>query len=93
MNDTLLDFVDQHKHLGLSISSDLNWHDYINNITCAASKEPSYMRSLKFKVKRSTINQSYVSYMSPILEHVSVGWDECTAFEAARVLTGLTRSV
>ncbi len=61
------------------------------------------MRSLKFKLKRKTLNQIYISYLRPILEYASIVWDNCTIYEkdmldkiqyeAARIVTGLTRSV
>ena len=60
------------------------------------------MRALKFKLKRETLNQIYISYMRPLLEYGSIVWDGCTQneketleklqLEAARVVTGLTRS-
>jgi hypothetical protein len=61
------------------------------------------MRMLKFKLKRQSLNQIYVSYLRPILEYASIVWDNCTTYEmetldkiqyeAARIVTGLTRSV
>jgi hypothetical protein len=61
------------------------------------------MRAIKFKVNRQTLNQIYISYMRPTLEYASVVWDGCTEYEktkleqlqyeAARIVTGLTRSV
>ena len=69
----------------------------------SASKVLGSMRALKFKLKRSTLNQIYISYMWPILEYASIVWDGCNdyekdsleklEYEAARVVTGLTRSV
>jgi hypothetical protein len=98
-----INFVDHHKHLGVTLSSDLKWHQHIQNITNSASKVLGTMTALKFKLKRSTLNQMYLSYMRPILEYASAVWDDCTnyeketleklQYEAARVVTGLTRSV
>ena len=61
------------------------------------------MQALKFKLKRKTLNTIYISYLRPILEYASIVWDNCTLYdkesleklqyEAARVVTGLTRSV
>ena len=61
------------------------------------------MKLLKFKLKRATLNQIYLSYLRPILDYASIIWDNCTAYEnelleklqydAARAVTGLTRSV
>ena len=57
---------------------------------------------LKYKLKRETLNQIYVSYLRPLLEYASIVWDNCAKYEkelldkiqldAARIVTGLTRS-
>ena len=61
------------------------------------------MRNLKFSFSRNSLNQIYFSYLLPVLEYASIVWDECAAYnsdtldkiesEAARIVTGLTRSV
>ena len=101
--DTPLSFVDHHKHLGLTFSHDGSWHSHIENIVNSASKVLGSMRMLKFKLKRQSLNQIYVSYLRPIIEYASLVWDNCTnyeketldkiQYEAARLVTGLTRSV
>ena len=60
------------------------------------------MRTLKFRLKRDSLNQIYVSFLRPVLEYASVVWDNCTKrekenldkvqIEAARIVTGITRS-
>ena len=102
-NDTPITFVNNHKHLGISLSNDGKWHEYISNTLTSASKILGIMRSLKFKIRRESLNQIYVSFLRPILEYASVVWDNCTAREqeslekvqneAARIVTGVTRSV
>ena len=39
------------------------------------------------------MNQIYVSYLRPLLEYAAIVLDECIQYEAARLVTGLTRSV
>ena len=61
------------------------------------------MRKLKFTLSRIALNQIYIPYVLPIIEYSSVVWDNCSdqdAYaleklqnEAARIVTGLTRSV
>ena len=101
--NTQLTFVDSHKHLGVTFSSDGTWHAHITKIASFASKILGSMRMLKFKLKRKTLNQIYISYLRPLLEYASIVWDSCTIneketlekiqYEAARIVTGLTRSV
>ena len=60
------------------------------------------MRKLKYSISRKSLNQIYISFLRPVLESAVV-WDGCTLYEkeslekiqheAARIVTGLTRSV
>ena len=60
------------------------------------------LRKIKFCLNRKSINQLYLSFLRPILEYASVVWDSCSQYdkdslekiqhEAARIVTGLTRS-
>ena len=61
------------------------------------------MRKLKFNFSRTALNQIFLSYILPVLEYSCIVWDSCTVQdvnalqkvqnEAARIVTGLTRSV
>ena len=61
------------------------------------------MRKLKYPISRNVLNQMYMSYLLPVVEYASVAWYECSERdsqtlqkiqnEAARLVTGLTRSV
>ena len=98
-----LEFVNSHKHLGLTLSSNAKWKDHILNITKSASKVLGMMRALKFRLNRVSLNQMYTSFLRPLLEYASVVWDNCTQTEqdlldkiqneAARITTGVTRSI
>ena len=96
-------FVEFHKHLGLTFSKNGQWHMHIENILTSAAKIADIIRRLKLKFTRVAWNQIYLSYVLPILEYSSVVWDGCSSQdsnapeklqnEAARIVTGLTRSV
>ena len=76
---------------------------YANNIISSASKVLGIMRKLKFSFGRTALNQIFLSYILPKLEYSCIVWDGCTTQntnslqriqnEAARLVTGLTRSV
>ena len=61
------------------------------------------MRKLKYTISRNALNQMYMSFLLPFVEYASVVWDGCSEQdsqtlqkiqnEAARLVTGLTRSV
>ena len=97
-----ISFVEHHKHLGLTLSANGKWREYIRQLTESASKILGMMRAVKFKISRNSLNQIYISFLRPLLEYASVVWDNCTfserdslekiQHEAARIVTGLTRS-
>ena len=98
-----INIVDQHKHLGITLSSSGLRNDHINNTLNTASKIIHIMRRLQFTLTRAALNQIYLFYVRPILEYSSIVWDGCSVScsdsidklqnEAARIVTGLTRSV
>ena len=98
-----INIVDQHKHLGVTLSSSGLWNDHINNTLNAASKIIHIMRRLQFTLTRAALNQIHLSYVIPMFEYSSIVWDGCSVScsdsidklqnEAARIITGLTRSV
>ena len=101
--NTHIKFVESHKHLGLTLSYDGKWTDHIHNVKTSAAKVLGIMRKLKFSFSRNALNQIYFSYLLPVLEYACIVWDGCAAHnsdildkiqnEAARIVTGLTRSV
>ena len=101
-NNTVINFVENHKHLGVTFSCNGQWKAHIENILNAAYRTLGIMRKLKYRFSRQALNQMYISYIRPQLEYSSIVWDGCseqdkTALEklqneAARIVTGLTRS-
>ena len=55
----LLQFVESHKHLGLTLSRDDKWTDHIHKVKISAAKVLGIMRKLKLSVSRNTHNQIY----------------------------------
>ena len=61
-----------------------------------------YHEYLKFKLKRESLSQIYISFLRPVLEYASVVWNNCIEkdkeylekiqLKAARIVSGLTRS-
>ena len=77
-DDVLIDFVDQHKHLGVTLTNNGKWQNHIENILASASKVIGIMKKLKYTFSRTALNQIYISYARPILEYSSIVWDNCT---------------
>ena len=68
-NDTQIKFVEYHKHLGLTFSSNGKWHKHIDDILNSAAKVVGIMRKLKFTHSRIALNQIYDSYVLQIIEY------------------------
>ena len=65
MDDTVLEIVDIHKHLGVISSSNNKTH--IDSIIKSASKHISYLRKLKYQFPESTLKKLYCIYIRPLL--------------------------
>ena len=99
MDNTVLKVVDTHKHLGVLLSSNNKWTSHIDSIINSASKQVSFLRKIKYKFSRSTLNKLYCAYIRPLLEYASEVWDGCNRndsnrleklqLNAARIVTGL----
>ncbi len=98
-NDQPIQIVDNHKHLGVTFSSDCKWSVHIDNICRSASKQINVLRKIKYILSRQNLNKIYLSYILPLLEYACELWDGCTArdtdkidklqLQAARIITGL----
>ena len=103
MDNTQLTQVEHHKHLGLYFSSDGGWHKHIQHIAEKAWKRVNILRSLKFLLKKKSLEKLYFSFIRPILEYGDVVWDNCSLddkrlleniqIESARIVTGSTKFV
>jgi len=60
-DNTTVNFIDNHRHLGLTLSSDASWHSQISEIRTQAVKIQGSMKALKFHLNRNTLNQIYIS--------------------------------
>ena len=96
--------VKSHTHLGIYLSNDCSWHQYINYIKEKAWLRINIMRKLKFKLDRKSLETIYIAFIRPLLEYGDSIWDNCTQAEknnelekiqneAARIATGATKLV
>ena len=73
-----LDDVSEHKHLGLTLSSNLTWSSHINNIISEATRMSDVLKRLKYDLDRSTLEKIYFSFIRPKLEYAAHIWDNCS---------------
>jgi len=80
--------VTSHKHIGLTLSTDLNFHQHINNIirTVNISLSPIYPVA-KF-LPRSILNTIYTTYILPHFDYCDIIYDgNITTTDAIRLQT------
>ena len=95
--------VSTHKHLGLHLSNSCDWQAHIEYIKDKASSRLNLLRSLKFTLRRKSLEKIYFTFIRPILEYADIVWDNCTQnqanelekiqLEAGRIVTGATKLV
>ena len=100
-DDTVLEPVTEHKHLGILLSEDCKWKSQINSCLNKAWQRIGMLRALKYVLSRSSLERIYISFIRPLLEYGDVVWDNCTQqqksdvesvqTEAARIITGATK--
>ena len=98
-SDTHISSVSNHKHLGLTFSSNAKWSDHIDNICKSALGKLNFLKKFKYILTRSTLNRIYCSFIRPVLEYGCEVWDGClkgdveklenVQLNAARIVTGL----
>ena len=101
-NNVQLQEVSSHKHLGVTLTSNLNWSTHVNNISDSARGRLGSLRYVAHKLPRPTLEHLYIALVRPIMEHASIVWFhlcqndsqmlEQVQFEAARLVTGAMRA-
>ena len=101
MNQTQIDEVKQHKHLGIVLSDDLTWTNHIESISSKAWKRIGLLRRYKYLLDRASLQKMYTSFIRPLLEYGDIIWDNSSAankraleniqVEALRITTGGTK--
>ena len=99
MDNTILQIVVAHRHLGVILTSNNKWNKYIDSIIASASKQLSYLRKVKCRFSKDILRKLYCTYIRPQFEYASEVWDGCTQTDAnrleqiqltaARIVTGL----
>ena len=97
-NDVILQKTDSHKHLGITLSSNLSWNVHIENIIQNVAPMSDVLKKLKYDLDRYSLERCYFSFIRPKLEYGSIIWDNCSnldkdkleniQLDIARVVTG-----
>ena len=74
-DNVVVNFVDSHKHFGVTLSSNGQWHAHIENIVFSATRILGIMRKLKYSISSNALNQMYMSYILQFIEYASIALD------------------
>ena len=73
MNNTILENISVHKHLGLLLRSDGTWKDHVNYIYSKACFRLHVMRrQLKYNIDSWSLETIYTSFIRHILEYCGI---------------------
>lgn len=96
----IVDQVNTHKHLGITLSHNLKWSHHIQNISNTCMKQINVMKSLKFKLDRKSLETIYMSFIRPKMEYGNILFAGASLvnlqkldniqLEAMRIVTGAT---
>ncbi len=100
MNTVPVRNVDSHKHLGVTLASDLSWNEHINNLAVSANRLIDVFNVFKYKLDRRSLEKLYFTFVRSKLEYASIVWDNCPQYlinlledvqlRAAKVICGAT---
>ena len=71
LNNTIVERIYQHKHLGLWLSSDLDWEKHISYTCLRANRKLAVLRSVRF-LNRATLDLLYKLTVRSVVEYAMV---------------------
>ena len=85
LNKTAIAQVNNHTHLGLTLSFDGKWEKQITNMISKTNYKLAALRKLKNSLDRHTLSRIYTSYIGPTMEYASIIWNNCTLLQSNRL--------
>ncbi len=69
LNNCQVNFVHEHKHVGIWLNNKLDWKTHISKIASKANSRIGILRKFKYKLPRFVLNQIYLSFVRPTMEY------------------------
>ena len=82
-----------HKHLGVTISSNLNWSAHVTQLITKASRRCGLLRCMSHHLPQTISSLLYIYHVRPIFEYASPLWHGAISAELALSLEKLQASV
>ena len=100
LNEIAIKEIESHKHLGITLSTDLSWNKHINDLAVSANRILDVLNAFKYKLDRKSLERLYFTYVRSKLEYGSIVWDNLPKYlsdlledvqaRAARIICGAT---
>ena len=75
IHNTILSITNSAKYLGVTIDSNLNWNQHVNNITSKANSTLAFIQRNTYSCHRNVKEKCYKAFVRPILEYGCCVWD------------------
>ena len=82
LNGDVISEVDQHTHLGVTISNTLSWSSHINAAIAKADRRLSVIRRCQNILPRSCKDMLYKTTIRPVLDYGDIIYDPCLKSES-----------
>ena len=70
-----LSYVDSYPYLGVTVSSDMRWHNHISTVAAKATRMLNFVRRNIYHCSSEAKSLAYLSLVRPHLEYASSAWD------------------
>jgi len=77
-NNTTLEKVESHTHLGMTFNTMMTWHDHINRIIKKAHRTLNVIKRIQHLVPRTILERLYKTLVLPIIEYGNIIYDNTT---------------
>src|SRR5664279_3860596 len=77
--------VDSYPYLGVTVSSDLRWHNHISNISTKATRTLNFVRRNVYSCSPEAKALAYTSLVRPHLEYAASAWDPHLSMDIAQL--------
>ena len=98
LEGTVLEYVENIKYLGVTITNDLGWNTHVSNVCARATQTLGFLRRIFYACLQEVKQAAYKGLVRPVLEYSGSVWDpsgvslqnelEKVQNQAARFVTG-----
>jgi len=77
--------VNEHKVLGLTLDSELNWHSHLNSLAIRLSRNVYLLSRLKKYATKDALKLFFEAHINSFVNYVSTLWDNCSGEYMKRI--------